>query len=42
MKTNALMVVFKTASPLILGAIGGFVAVTYPAAHAAFCSGGGL
>ena len=42
MKDNALLAVVKTASPLILGAIGGFIAVTYPAAHVAFCSGAGF
>lgn len=42
MKSNALFAIFKTASPLILGAIGGFIAVTYPAAHTAFCSGAGF
>ena len=40
MKSSAFMAVFKTASPLILGAIGGFIAAAYPSAHAAFCSGG--
>ena len=39
MKYNAFLAVFKTASPLILGAIGGFIAVTYPAAHVAFAPG---
>ena len=42
MKSTYLMSVFKTLSPLALGALGGFIAATYPAAHSAFCSGGGF
>ncbi|WP_275426782.1 hypothetical protein [Roseovarius amoyensis] len=40
LKLKAVLVLARKLAPVVLGAVGGFVASTYPGTFAAFCGGG--